>query len=72
MAGSSAGITALQLDVKLFGGVPPSILTQALLAGRRGRLQILETMGLAFPDGVPLSVTPHAPKVAYLQYVLRA
>jgi polyribonucleotide nucleotidyltransferase len=44
IAGTANGITAIQLDVKLFGGVPLPILMEALNVGRDGRLEILESM----------------------------
>jgi len=44
IAGSVAGVTAMQLDVKLVGGVPLSVLADALDLAREGRLQILDIM----------------------------
>lgn len=44
IAGSSNGITAIQLDVKLEGGLPLDILIQALALARDGRQEILELM----------------------------
>jgi len=42
-AGTSKGITALQMDMKVHG-LPVSILKEALLAGKIGRAHILESM----------------------------
>ena len=44
IAGTVSGITALQLDVKLEGGVPLDILAQALDVAKEGRLEILNIM----------------------------
>lgn len=48
-AGSRRGITACQLDVKLPGGVPLSILEEALAAAARGRAKLLGVMEEALP-----------------------
>ena len=59
-------MTALQLDVKLFGGVPPAILAEALEVGRNGRLEILQTMreamGARGEGGAHAGVKAHAPR----------
>ena len=44
IAGSSQGVTAIQLDVKLAGGVPLAVLFQALDMAREGRTEILDIM----------------------------
>lgn len=44
IAGTVSGITAIQLDVKLEGGVPLDILAQALDVAKEGRLEILNIM----------------------------
>ncbi|HYB60371.1 MAG TPA: polyribonucleotide nucleotidyltransferase [Methylomirabilota bacterium] len=43
VAGTRAGITALQMDIKV-AGLSVSVLRQALEQARKGRLQILDTM----------------------------
>jgi hypothetical protein len=49
VAGTVNGITAIQLDVKLPGGVHLDLLEESLLAAREGRLKILETILAAAP-----------------------
>jgi polyribonucleotide nucleotidyltransferase len=44
VAGTAAGITALQMDIKI-GGITTAIMEKALEQARRGRLHILEKMG---------------------------
>lgn len=44
VAGSTEGITAIQLDVKLSGGIPLPILFEAIDLAREGRVEILENM----------------------------
>jgi len=48
VAGTSDGITALQMDIKV-GGITTEVMTKALDQARRGRLFILEKMGEALP-----------------------
>ena len=65
--GTERGITAIQLDVKLPGGVPLRILDQALETARQGRLHILEKMQTALSQ--PRStVKPQAPKAEWVRY----
>ncbi|EWM27214.1 polyribonucleotide nucleotidyltransferase 1 [Nannochloropsis gaditana] len=45
VAGTLDGITAIQLDIKLAGGVPPDILVDAIHVAARARRQILGFMG---------------------------
>ena len=60
-AGTAAGITALQMDMKVHG-LPVEVLRQALEQGRDGRAHILEHMvtTIASPR---LSISPHAPQI---------
>ena len=60
-AGTSEGITALQMDMKVHG-LPVEILRQALEQGRDGRAHILEHMltTIAQPR---LSLSPYAPQI---------
>lgn len=61
VAGSSKGITALQMDMKLHS-LPVSVLSQALMQGKEGRAFILEHMlsTLAEPRK---NISPFAPQV---------
>jgi len=60
-AGTSKGITALQMDMKVHG-LPVSILKEALMAGKIGRAHILESMvqTLAQPR---TELSPYAPRI---------
>lgn len=49
VAGTSTGVTAIQLDVKLPRGVPLDILCEALDSARDGRAQILSEMKKSLP-----------------------
>ena len=60
VAGTRAGVTALQMDNKA-GGITREILEQALGQARRARLQILEEMEAAIP--VPNKLSPNAPRI---------
>jgi len=64
-AGTSKGITALQMDMKVHG-LPVEILKQALLQGKEGRAHILEHMltTLAEPR---TEMSPYAPRVEAIQ-----
>eukprot|EP00752_Nemacystus_decipiens_P016799 g15035.t1 len=44
VAGTAEGITAIQLDVKLRGGVPLAVLSEALKVAKSGRAQVLRAM----------------------------
>ncbi|HLO69058.1 MAG TPA: polyribonucleotide nucleotidyltransferase [Holophaga sp.] len=44
VAGTTNGITALQMDIKI-GGINTEVLTRALEQARKGRLELLEAMG---------------------------
>jgi polyribonucleotide nucleotidyltransferase len=60
-AGTTKGLTALQMDMKVHG-LPVSILKEALLAGKTGRAHILESMvaTLAEPRA---ELSPYAPRI---------
>ncbi|RLN88656.1 hypothetical protein BBJ28_00016096 [Nothophytophthora sp. Chile5] len=45
VAGTTAGVTAVQLDVKLPGGVPLAVLKEALREAKQARLHVLRRMG---------------------------
>ena len=61
VAGAEAGVTALQMDIKI-GGVTRAIMQQALEDARRARLHILGIMNqtLARPRG---ELSTHAPRI---------
>ncbi len=65
VAGTSEGITAAQMDVKV-GGIPLTILEEALVGAKKARLHILETMRGAI--SAPRSdISPLAPKIIALK-----
>jgi polyribonucleotide nucleotidyltransferase len=57
VAGTSKGITALQMDIKL-GGIELSVLEEALLQAKEGRNHILGLMEIAAADIVPSEALP--------------
>ncbi len=61
VAGSAAGITALQMDIKMTG-VPTAVMREALAQARTGRLEILERMQatIAAPRD---SISTYAPRI---------
>jgi polyribonucleotide nucleotidyltransferase len=61
VAGTSSGITALQMDIKV-GGITPAIMAEALEQARRARLQILETMLGTLPEA-RTAISPYAPRI---------
>lgn len=65
VAGTRTGITAIQMDVKV-GGVPLSILREALEKARLARLQILDVIEgeIAAPRE---DISPRAPKIVVMQ-----
>ena len=60
VAGTRAGVTALQMDNKA-GGITREILEEALEQARRARMQILEEMESVIP--VPNKLSPNAPRI---------
>lgn len=65
VAGTTEGITAIQMDVKV-DGVPSTVLKEALLKAKAARLQILEVMtkAIATPRA---SISPRAPEIIMLR-----
>jgi len=61
IAGTTEGITALQMDTKL-KGIDPKILREALEQGREARLSILDVMQQAITSSRP-EVSAYAPRV---------
>ena len=60
VAGTRAGVTALQMDNKA-GGITREILEQALSQARKARFEILEKMEAAIP--IPNKLSPDAPRI---------
>ena len=65
VAGTSEGITALQMDIKI-GGVTQEIMTQALEQARRGRMFILEKMLACIPEPRP-ELSRYAPRIITME-----
>ncbi len=65
VAGTAAGINALQMDIKL-KGLDESILRQALEQARQGRLHILDKMAEAIQEP-RTEMSPYAPKTVRIQ-----
>ncbi len=65
VAGTRAGVTAIQMDVKI-DGVPVNILSEALMAAKKARYHILDTMEqtIAVPRA---EISPNAPKIVTLK-----
>jgi polyribonucleotide nucleotidyltransferase len=61
VTGTTEGITALQMDMKVHG-LPVNVLKQALLQGKEGRNHILEHM-LSTIDTPRKELSPYAPRV---------
>ena len=64
VAGTDAGITALQMDIKV-KGITPKIMAKALDAAKVGRAFILAKMLETLPAPRP-EVAPHAPRISKL------
>ncbi len=65
VAGTEAGITALQMDIKI-GGITPAIMREALEQARAGRLHILDRMRATLPD--PRSnISTFAPRIVTIK-----
>ncbi|PYT07030.1 MAG: polyribonucleotide nucleotidyltransferase, partial [Acidobacteria bacterium] len=65
VSGTSAGITALQMDIKI-GGITPEIMRTALEQARRGRLFILDVMSQTL--GAPRAqISAYAPRILTIQ-----
>ncbi|MEX0918308.1 MAG: polyribonucleotide nucleotidyltransferase [Candidatus Paceibacterota bacterium] len=65
VAGTTEGVTAIQMDVKV-NGIPVAILSEALDRARDARLSILDTLTAAID--VPRSdISPRAPKIITMQ-----
>ncbi|OCX66720.1 polyribonucleotide nucleotidyltransferase [Thioclava sp. SK-1] len=65
VAGTEAGITSLQMDIKV-AGITPSIMEQALAQAKDGRLHILGEMNKALAAG-RTEFSEHAPRIETMQ-----
>jgi polyribonucleotide nucleotidyltransferase len=65
VAGTSEGITALQMDIKI-KGITSEIMSQALEQAREARLKILETIHAAISEPRP-ELKPHAPRMTVIK-----
>src|SRR3989344_4830152 len=65
VAGTSEGISAIQLDIKV-GGIPIKILFEALAQAREARLKILEKIKEAIPAPRP-ELSPNAPQILIMK-----
>ncbi len=61
VTGTTEGITALQMDIKI-GGINSMILSEALEQARKGRLHILEIMKQAI-ENPREEISPYAPRI---------
>ncbi len=64
VAGTEAGITSLQMDIKV-QGITPAIMEKALEQARAGRLHILSEMSKSLTSANEFSV--HAPRIETMQ-----
>ncbi len=65
VAGTREGVTALQLDIKV-GGIPPTILKEALIDAKTARLKILDTIEKEIPTP-RADISANAPKILILK-----
>jgi polyribonucleotide nucleotidyltransferase len=65
VTGTSEGITALQMDIKV-AGINATILQEALEQARKGRMYILEVMAKAL-DAPREDISPYAPRIITLK-----
>ena len=65
VTGTSEGITALQMDIKI-GGINAQILAEALEQAKKGRLHILGIMAQAIAAPRP-ELSPYAPRIIQIQ-----
>ncbi len=65
VAGTAAGITALQMDIKI-QGITSQIMSEALAQARQGRLYILDKLLEAMPKP-RTELKPHAPRITVVK-----
>jgi len=61
VAGTSTGITALQMDIKV-GGITPQIMAEALEQARKARMFLLDKMGEVISEP-RTAISPFAPRI---------
>jgi polyribonucleotide nucleotidyltransferase len=61
IAGTTDGVTAIQLDIKV-NGIPVDVLTRGLQQAKEARMKILQTMGSAIPQPKP-DISEFAPRI---------
>ena len=64
VAGTDAGVTSLQMDIKV-AGITPAIMKQALAQAKDGRMHILGEMDKSLSGAADFSV--HAPRIETMQ-----
>src|ERR1035437_6431792 len=65
VAGTTNGVTAIQMDVKV-SGIPIAVLEIAFEKAKKARLQILEVIIKAIPE-VRIDISAHAPKILVIK-----
>jgi polyribonucleotide nucleotidyltransferase len=65
VAGTRAGITALQMDIKI-AGLSYEVLTEAMEQARQARMQILDVIEAAIPEP-RAEMSPYAPRITIMQ-----
>src|SRR3546814_15417137 len=70
VAGTSEGITSLQMDIKV-AGITKAIMKQALAQANEGRAHILGEMSKALGE-VRTELSAHAPRIETIQKIGRA
>ncbi|MEM8791972.1 MAG: polyribonucleotide nucleotidyltransferase [Pseudomonadota bacterium] len=65
VAGTEAGVTSLQMDIKV-AGITPAIMQQALAQAKDGRMHILGEMAKALTEGRS-EFSAHAPRIETMQ-----
>jgi len=65
VAGTEAGVTSLQMDIKV-AGITPEIMKVALAQAKDGRMHILDEMGKALSEG-RTEFSAHAPRIETMQ-----
>ncbi len=65
VAGTAAGVTALQMDIKI-KGITPKIMSEAMAQAREARLKVLEVIRACMP-APRAELKPHAPRMTVLK-----
>jgi polyribonucleotide nucleotidyltransferase len=65
VAGTTDGVTALQMDIKI-SGIPGEVLGEALEKAKAGRIWILQKMNESINEPKP-DISPYAPRIYTLQ-----